>query len=165
MTKRVVFLVLVIFWMALIFAFSSQPSDESTEVSHSVGKKIGAWFVPGYADWQPEKQEEFAAAIDYPVRKTAHASEYAVLALLFVGVLSSWEIRFFHGNYRVISAFVLTAAYASTDEFHQLFVPGRSGRVQDVLIDSLGALVGCLCFLAVRTLLGKIRKRGNPLNR
>jgi VanZ family protein len=158
MTKRIIFLVLTVLWMVLIFAFSSQPADESTEMSHSVGKKIGAWFVPGYADWQPEKQEEFAAAIDYPVRKTAHASEYAVLALLFLGTLFSWKNRFVRGDYRILLAFVLTAAYASTDEFHQLFVSGRSGRIQDVLIDSLGALAGCLLFLAVRALHGKIRK-------
>ena len=36
------------------------------------------------------------------------------------------------------------SAYAATDEFHQLFVPGRSGQMTDVMIDSVGCLIGCL---------------------
>ena len=39
---------------------------------------------------------------------------------------------------------LVTAAYAATDEFHQLFVPGRAGRVTDVLIDSAGAFLALL---------------------
>lgn len=37
--------------------------------------------------------------------------------------------------------------YAISDEFHQLFVPGRGGQIRDVLIDSTGAIVGvAICF-------------------
>ena len=35
----------------------------------------------------------------------------------------------------------MTVCYAATDEFHQLFVPGRAGMVTDVLIDSIGVTV------------------------
>ena len=37
--------------------------------------------------------------------------------------------------------------YATTDEFHQLFVPGRTGRLLDIGIDSCGALLGSLILL------------------
>ena len=40
----------------------------------------------------------------------------------------------------------LTAFYACTDEFHQLFVPGRAGLLSDVLIDSLSAVLGLVVF-------------------
>ena len=40
------------------------------------------------------------------------------------------------------TAFPLGVLYAASDEFHQLFVPGRAGRVSDVLIDSSGVLLG-----------------------
>ena len=42
--------------------------------------------------------------------------------------------------------------YACTDELHQLFVSGRSGQFTDVLIDTLGALFGCLLLLMIRRL-------------
>ena len=44
----------------------------------------------------------------------------------------------------------LTAFYACTDEFHQLFVPGRAGLLSDVLIDSLSAVLGLVVFLLLQ---------------
>ena len=40
--------------------------------------------------------------------------------------------------------FVITIIYAATDEFHQRFVTGRTGKVADVLIDACGALIVCM---------------------
>jgi VanZ family protein len=72
---------------------------------------------------------------DTILRKCAHATEYAVLAALLVRVLEN-----------VPAAFVLTVAYAVTDEFHQTFVRGRHGSPYDVLIDAVGALIGLLAY-------------------
>ena len=41
---------------------------------------------------------------------------------------------------------LIRAFYACTDEFHQLFVPGRAGLLSDVLIDSLSAVLGLVVF-------------------
>ena len=49
-----------------------------------------------------------------------------------------------------LAAWIGSAFYAMTDEFHQLFVPGRSGRVADVLLDSTGAAVGVCLFLIIQ---------------
>ena len=76
--RRRVFLILMILWMAGIFVFSSRSGDESAEDSYFVGAMVGDFFVPGFDEWSPEKQQEFAEKIDHPVRKTAHATEYAV---------------------------------------------------------------------------------------
>ena len=72
----------MILWMAGIFAFSSRSGDESTEDSYFAGTMVGDLFVPGFDEWSMERQQEFAEMIDHPVRKTAHAAEYAVLGLL-----------------------------------------------------------------------------------
>ena len=40
-----------------------------------------------------------------------------------------------------------------TDEVHQLFVPGRSGQISDVILDSAGALAGVLVLSVVRKLI------------
>src|SRR5699024_10314194 len=84
--RRRVFLILMILWMAGIFVFSSRSGDESAEDSYFVGTMVGDFFVPGFDEWSTEKQQEFAGKIDHPVRKTAHAAEYAVLGLLAAGV-------------------------------------------------------------------------------
>ena len=137
--RRIIFTILTIIWMTVIFWFSANPADESTEMSHSVGKVIGHYFVDGYDDWPEERQIEYADRIDYPVRKCAHAMEYAVLGFLLVAALcdNAWEER-----KRIILCIALGVIYACSDEFHQLFVPGRSGQISDVLLDSCGVLAG-----------------------
>ena len=84
--RRSVFFILMLLWMAGIFVFSSRSGDESAEDSYFVGAMVGDLFVPGFDEWSMERQQEFAEMIDHPVRKTAHAAEYAVLGLLAAGV-------------------------------------------------------------------------------
>ncbi len=101
----------VIVWMGVIFYFSS-------ESSLSVGV--------GGAD-------------EYLIRKFAHITEFGILAVLMLILLSRGcgilHVKIF------LSAFVLTIFYALSDEFHQTFIVGRNGNIEDVLVDSLGALL------------------------
>ena len=49
--------------------------------------------------------------------------------------------------------------YAASDEFHQLFVPGRSGQITDVLIDSGGLLAGILLVVLIKSFYIKQSRR------
>lgn len=60
---------------------------------------------------------------------------------------------------------VLTSAYAVTDELHQLFVEGRSCQVLDWAIDTAGAIIGTLGFLALYYIFSKILKSKNIIDR
>lgn len=66
--------------------------------------------------------------------KIVHLAEYGVLAYLFHQALE-------YTTHRKLLAVFLTVLYAISDEYHQTFVPGRYGKITDVLIDSLGAIV------------------------
>jgi VanZ family protein len=70
---------------------------------------------------------------DLVLRKIAHAAEYAILAALLVRALR-----------RPGLAIALGVAYAISDEIHQSFVTGREGAPLDVVIDSVGVVVGAL---------------------
>ena len=50
-------------------------------------------FVPGFDNMSEEQQIHMAQTIDYPVRKTAHAMEYALLAGLVLGVVTAVVIN------------------------------------------------------------------------
>lgn len=139
--KRMIITALTVLWMILIFWFSSKPADESTDMSMNVGKAVACILVPGFDEWPEEQQAQVASKIDHPIRKLAHATEYAVLSMLLTGMWGSYGLQ---GRRQFMTSWVSTAIYASTDEIHQLFVPGRSGQVTDVLIDSAGALIGIL---------------------
>ena len=49
--------------------------------------------------------------------------------------------------------------YAATDEIHQLFVAGRTGKWQDVLLDSSGALAGLLLAMFMLWLIRRRRTK------
>lgn len=150
--RRKLFIIFTLIWMAFIFSFSSRSGDVSSQDSNHVGMIIGEVFVPGFEQWNDTKQDDFADAIDHPIRKTAHAMEYAVLGFLTAGIFADQKNL---GKLRIFIPWLIAAGYAATDEFHQLFVPGRSGQISDVLLDSAGALSG----VWIMTGLEKIRKK------
>ena len=153
--RRKVFLILTVVWMAVIFLFSAKPGDESERQSLRAGKIVCSIFVPGYDNMSEQEQISMAESIDYPVRKAAHATEYAILAGLMLGIVVTSLINWKH----LLVAVLVAVVYASTDEFHQLFVPGRSGRFIDVLIDGTGALIGVLIVFLVYKLVCKIKNK------
>ena len=133
--------VLTVCWMMVIFWFSAAPAPESSEMSYTVGIQIGKIAVADFDAWTTEKQNAFAEKIEYPIRKMAHATEYAILGMLMSGAVYAYSVC---GQKVIRYAWILATIYAATDEFHQLFVPGRSGQFRDVLLDSTGAAVGIL---------------------
>ena len=172
--RRKVFLIITVLWMVMIFSFSARPAEISSEDSRHVRLLVGEIFVPGFEDWTEAEREAFAEKVDHPVRKTAHAAEYAALGLFVAGAYIEGayiEGRKPDGEKKdkknkaaqssgrqtgigrgIFVPWLITAAYAATDEIHQLFVPGRSGQVSDVVLDSAGAMAGLLILGAVRFL-------------
>lgn len=138
-TSLITFLPAIIV-MAVIFYFSSCDGTESAQTSsRAVDFIVVALQKLPALSLSPEETKELAEALTYPIRKFAHMAEYGILAwCFFLGIynLVKW--------YPYIPAFICTFLYAGTDEFHQLYVQGRTGRVSDVLIDSIGALIALL---------------------
>jgi VanZ family protein len=96
----------VVLWAGVIFALSSIPS---------LGTGLGTW--------------------DTILRKVAHTTEYAILAVLLARALG-----------REAPALAIGIAYAASDELHQAFVRGRHASPIDVAIDIVGLLVGLLAW-------------------
>lgn len=141
--------------MAVIFSFSARPAEQSTGDSRWAGHMIGQLFVPGFEDWSDKEQEAFAEKVDHPVRKTAHAMEYAVLGLLTAGAYIRRGTSIRKG---ILVPWGIATLYAASDEFHQLFVPGRSGQVSDVVLDSAGVLAGVLLLAGIRRARNRVIK-------
>ena len=135
---------LMLCWMVVIFMFSAEPATESSELSGSVSHRIVSVVNTITAShWDEKELLDKAELIDYPVRKCAHMSEYAILTLLGFATFS-----FLHGRRRFVIPITMTFLYACTDEIHQLFVPGRAGKFTDVLIDTTGGII-MLLFIAL----------------
>jgi VanZ family protein len=127
----------VCIWAAVIFWMSTE-AGSTRHTSRIIGP-ILRWFNPAITD-------ETVRHVQTMVRKTAHVSEYALLAILL------WRARRRPtrddpgpwGYREAIFAIVCAALFAATDEWHQTFVPGRQGDPLDALLDTAGATLGML---------------------
>lgn len=90
------------------------------------------------------------------VRKSAHITAYFILGILMFNVIKDFKLNAKHA---VLVSVALSFLYAVTDEFHQLFVQGRSCELRDVMIDTVASVVGvCLYCLFCRLLICKNNK-------
>ena len=132
------------------FLFSSQPADESTTTSNGVIRILIDFAGKlNIVDLEHTDPDILYKILQTPIRKGAHITEFAVLNLSLLFALSFWDMK---GVKWVRTAFLLTVLYACTDEFHQIFVPGRAGLIRDVLIDSIGPTVIMGSYVLVRLL-------------
>lgn len=153
-TKSIIFAILIIINCVIIFYFSHQVADDSSMQSSRIVNLI-CNMIPVLRNY-----EEILTII---VRKTAHFSIYAMLGLLTTNFMLTIENKRMYKI--VLIPLVFCFIYAITDEIHQLFIPGRSGKIGDVLIDTLGAIVGIFLVVAVTTLTRKIKSKNNRNNR
>lgn len=128
----------VVLCMGAIFYFSAQTGDTSQGTSDELAFLLNIPFG------------------SFIVRKGAHFLEFAGLAVLIFNALHSTC-----GKFRPCLSFVITAAYAATDEIHQLFVEGRACRFFDWLVDCSGA-AAALIFISFLIILSRKLKRRNP---
>lgn len=121
--------------MMVIFLLSHESAEGSTTRSDVIVNLLGGLGL----DWAVD-------TVTVLVRKAAHLSTYAVLGGLFFWALRNKKLSL--KNTAVFSV-ILAFAYAITDEVHQVFVPARSGQVSDVLLDTIGAILGVALVLLI----------------
>ena len=122
----------VVLWMTLIFW-------GSTDVMSA--EQTSRFLVPFLRWLNPDISPAALAKAHFLLRKTAHVTEYAILAgLLFRG----WRSVLTDLWGRSTAALVGAMLFAVSDEFHQSFTASRTGSLGDVLFDSSGALIGVI---------------------
>ena len=109
-------------------------------------------FIAPFLHWlRPDISAEAIAQVQFFVRKAAHVSEYAILAILLLRALKS-------GRGKTIPPLVtltllLALSCAALDEYHQSFVASRTASPYDVMIDLCGAAfaLAAYCLITQRS--------------
>ena len=141
------FWLLTVSIMVMIFLFSAQEAVKSQKTSESFTKKVLS-ISKNFKSLPEIKQDIVVEKVQFSVRKAAHFSVYTLLGIsLLSAMLLTFKKRFLW-----LYSYVIATFYAFTDEFHQLFVAGRSCKIGDMFIDSMGALSGILIVLIITTL-------------
>lgn len=158
MLKKIICWLLVLIWLVVIFCFSSKNGETSDKQSkafiiETARNTVKVTNELGITNKELTDKElhDFASDANYVVRKLAHFSIYLVLAILVMVALSNSNWR---TDKKIFLAILICFLYSITDEFHQMFISGRSGMAIDCVIDTFGGILGCVIY----ALIGKIFK-------
>lgn len=143
-------------WYGVIWNFSAQTAAVSGDLSDRLLWRMLAVVSPAFAAADGAVQSASVELLSFFERKAAHMFLYFTLVLLVWLALGPWV----RGKRRQMPlAAVLTAVLAGLDEYHQTFVPGRSGEVRDVCVDMTGALIA-LALALVLLWVDRCRRQG-----
>lgn len=116
-------------WITLIFLLSAEGAHDSKSRS---GVIVG--FLKDSLD--TDLAEDF---LSFLTRKAAHIIAYFILGVLLHSIIKTYKLT---TKRTIVLCIVLACFYAISDEIHQLFIPGRSGEIRDVFIDTIAASAG-----------------------
>lgn len=146
--KKMFYWFLPLTWMGMIFYSSSTPYQEQ-DMKPLLSKYTDLSFLKPFLDsitFTYHHSEVSVAAlgvegfIEYFIRKGAHVTVFLLLFLLIYIAFrktTSLMLRTCIGW-----SFFITVLYASLDEVHQGFTPNRTPYFGDVLLDTIGAVIG-----------------------
>ena len=126
-------------WLAFI-SYASSGSFSAGNTSRIIGPLV-LWLFPNTS-------METLATIHFVTRKVAHFTEYAILGFLAARAFRSSPRPSIRQRWFLMSA-ALIVVFALLDEYHQSFVPNRTGTIYDSFIDIAGGLTA-LIFLQRR---------------
>jgi VanZ like family len=115
------------------------------------GRDFGAFWGPvllymGLIFWSSSRERPgiLSTTPDYLL----HGTAYSVLAVLSVRALAK---RLFSGLgvSHLLGGIAIAVLYGMSDEWHQLYVPGREGSLRDLLADGVGAALGAAVLAAI----------------
>ena len=124
----------LIAWLAFI-SFASSGSFSAGNTSRIIGPLI-LWLFP-------KTSPETLTVIHFTTRKVAHFTEYAILGFLATRAFRTSPRPAIRQRWFLICV-TLVVVYALIDEFHQSFVPSRTGSIFDSFIDMAGGLTALL---------------------
>jgi VanZ family protein len=140
MKTRVICLFFIVIWGGILFLFT-----ESTLFTGSSTRQVISSI---YSLFQIENTAAIIDSSNFYIRKTAHFCFFGLLAVLLWRALTPLIFAF-------PISWLLTTMYGAADEWHQSFQPGRTSSIDDVLLDSFGAIT----FLSIAALVSKLWRR------
>lgn len=145
--ERTIIIILLLGTFSIIFGFSSQNGEKSGRLSSNISKVV-------IERLPVENTEQNLKKAEAVIRKVAHFSIYTVVGFLLVALFNTYQLK---ENRKNLISFLIGFLYATSDEIHQRFISGRSGRISDVILDSMGVVLGILLFLMISKIYKKIK--------
>lgn len=152
--------IIAIICCIVIFSFSAVPAKASTK--QSKGLTYNVIKLLNGNKLNEKELEKLTKKVNPIVRKVAHFSIYMILAIFTYIFIEELNIKSKSEKERlrknILYTCIFCIIYAIFDEIHQIYVPGRTGKAIDVIIDTLGSCMG-IAILLLNNSLKIIRKK------
>lgn len=125
--------------IVLICAFSQQTKDQSYMLSRKITRFIAD--IIGLPQNDANDSFRFIYTLELWIRKTAHMVLFLSLGIGIYYAIPIFESQKEKVGRRVLLMCGISLVFAVIDEFHQMFIPGRTSTIWDVLIDMCGVLI------------------------
>ena len=164
---KIISTIFVLVWMITVFIFSSQDGTQTLNTSGAFIQVIDSTLnnvesnntnKTDTVNTQDNnnKKYNYSKELQTFVRKNAHYFLYTVGGI----ILSVFFYAFLKNNKKIYAFAILTGTiYAMSDEFHQKFIAGRTSRITDVGIDTLGVITGTILFMVFINILIRSKKK------
>ena len=156
---RAILMLLLLSTFFIIFGFSSQDGEKSGNISKKITEEI-ITRIPQIQEKEQNEREAITLRIEKVIRKIAHFSIYTAVGLLLMALLSTFEMK---EKNRIIMSLIIGIIYACSDEIHQSFVPERSPMITDVMIDTMGVMLGILLIMLGKAIIKKYKKNSKEM--
>lgn len=167
--KKFFSIILCILWMMFIYYNSSQDGTSSNGFTYKITDKL----ITISEQIQIEKNNDIKVYsspnnvisslankdrvfLNKILRKSAHVMEFLILSILLCNAFFTCGIK---GRNPIVYVLFITLFYAVLDEYHQIYVIGRSSSVKDVLIDFIGGIIGMIVYYVQYYLRAVIKKK------
>lgn len=145
--NKIIGTVFILGWLGVIFYFSASDSSMSTNQT---------FMAIDTLKYLAEKYPFFELVISkltenhslvYSIRKLAHLTIFCILQMIIFWTMKLNKCSTLKASIFSILGVIL---YATFDEIHQYFTPGRSAQVKDVFIDTIGGTAGlCVSYFMI----------------
>jgi VanZ family protein len=142
----------LIFWTGLVL-FASTGTMSASNTSRII-EPLARWLFPRISDARVE-------TIHFVIRKCAHFTEYAILALLAARAFLPSSKEFLRRHW-LVASLALVVCVSLADEFNQSFNPARTGTIKDSALDTIGGLTALTVLAYLRA---RHKRRGENVNR
>lgn len=155
--KKIIIYIFLIILIVAIFLFSGQTGGNSIKTSDEfTGKIIDKVASITGKEISIQTKKRLIYKTRFIVRKAAHFTLYFTLGIIVYLLLTIYNVK-----QRLIISSLICFVFACCDEFHQLFIVGRTARFYDCLVDTLGSITSLLIIGIIIKIKEKIDEKNN----
>lgn len=149
-------LVLAFLLAVSMFIFSGQSGKTSTDLSRRTTEFICQTTLQNFNEIPLSEQESIIINLNQYIRKSAHFAIYCLMGIFTYYAIIKFNLKL---KFKIAVSVTLCLIYSISDEIHQYFIPGRTFKLTDIIIDVSGALVGVGIVKLLSFIAGVIKNR------